>query len=57
MILLFEEYQYTNADDIVLIKQCVDQAYLTELSFNVFILSEIETIPSFSPLPYIGSLW
>lgn len=30
MILLFEEYQYTNADDIALIKQCVDEAYLTE---------------------------
>lgn len=28
MILLFEEYQYTNADDIALIKQCVGQAYL-----------------------------
>lgn len=30
MILLFEEYQYTNADDIALIKQCVDGAYLIE---------------------------
>lgn len=30
MILLFEEYQYKNADDIALVKQCVDQAYLTE---------------------------
>lgn len=35
MILLFEEYQYTNADDIALIKQCVDQAYLTETSSGV----------------------
>ncbi len=30
MILLFEEYQYTTAADIALIKQCVDEAYLTE---------------------------
>ena len=30
MILLFEEYQYKNADDIALIKRCVDEAYLTE---------------------------
>ncbi|MBP9994877.1 MAG: hypothetical protein KBT67_08090 [bacterium] len=35
MILLFEEYQYTNADDIALIKQCVDQAYLTETASGV----------------------
>lgn len=30
MILLFEEYQYTTVTDIALIKQCVDEAYLTE---------------------------
>ena len=30
MIILFEEYQYTNADNIKLIKQCVDEAYRTE---------------------------
>lgn len=35
MILLFEEYQYANADDIALIKQCVDQAYLTETANGV----------------------
>ncbi len=35
MILLFEEYQYTNADDIALIKQCVGQAYLTETASGV----------------------
>ena len=35
MILLFEEYQYTNADDIALVKQCVDQAYLTETANGV----------------------
>lgn len=35
MILLFEEYQYANADDIALIKRCVDQAYLTETANGV----------------------
>lgn len=35
MILLFEEYQYANADNIALIKQCVDEAYLTETSNGV----------------------
>lgn len=35
MILLFEEYQYKNADDIALVKQCVDQAYLTETANGV----------------------
>lgn len=35
MILLFEEYQYANADNIALIKQCVDEAYLTETANGV----------------------
>ncbi len=35
MILLFEEYQYTNADDIALIRRCVAQAYLTETASGV----------------------
>lgn len=30
MILLFEEYQYKGSKDIELVKQCVDEAYLTE---------------------------
>lgn len=35
MILLFEEYQYANAENIALVKQCVDQAYLTETANGV----------------------
>ncbi len=35
MILLFEEYQYKNADDIALVKQCVAQAYLIETANGV----------------------
>ncbi len=35
MILLFEEYQYANAENIALVKQCVDQAYLTETASGV----------------------
>lgn len=35
MILLFEEYQYANADDIALVKRCVSQAYLTETANGV----------------------
>lgn len=35
MILLFEEYQYKNADNIALVKRCVDEAYLTETANGV----------------------
>lgn len=35
MILLFEEYQYGKADNIALIKKCVDEAYLTETDHYV----------------------
>lgn len=35
MILLFEEYQYKESKDIELVKQCVDEAYLTETDKGV----------------------
>ena len=35
MILLFEEYLYENTDDIKLVKQCIDEAYLTETNASV----------------------
>lgn len=35
MILLFEEYLYTESEDIKLVKQCVDVAYLTETANGV----------------------
>lgn len=35
MILLFEEYQYTNAENIALVKKCVNQDYLAEIKDSV----------------------
>lgn len=35
MILLFEQYQYKESKDIELVKQCVDEAYLTETDKGV----------------------